>query len=128
VTYWPTSRLALLRSRLLTLTKMALLRVKTTASAVLVLDLAPRDSAALVLDVCNLWSDPDSVTLTRNKTAELTPITATPLAVTTSTALGALRTSPPLVPTPLQLLAPRSAPSSTVALVSTTASPPAQSL
>jgi hypothetical protein len=107
---------------------MVLLSARTTASAVLVLVPVPQDSAALVLDVCNVWSGPDFVTLTRNKTAEPETTTATPLAVTTSTALAALRTLLPLVPTLLQLPAPRLAPFSMAALVSTTASPPAQLL
>lgn len=108
--------------------QMAWLSVRTTANAVLVLVLAPRASAAPVLDVCTLRPDLDYVTLTRGKTAELRTTTAIPLAVTTSTVLAALRISLPLVPTPLQLPAPRLALFSTVAPVSTIASPLAQLL
>ena len=64
----------------------------------------------------------------KRQIAELTPTTATPPVVTTSTVLAALRTSPLLEPTPRQSLAPRSAPFSTVVLVFTTVSPLAQLL
>lgn len=97
-------------------------------SVELELDLVQLDSAVPALDVRLPTTNPHFCDTDKHQTVELIPTTATPPVASTSTVPAALRTLLPLVPTPRLLPVPRSDPFLTVALVSTTVSPPEQLL